>query len=124
MKHLTTAPDLTKVPAVFRPVVVRLLDKEPARRYSSLQAMITDLNGWLAGAPVAEVWQESGPVTALPASHSGQGLGIVTSAWAPHNAGINLVQGSKLTFPFAFLYFLASLFLAAGTGAFIGILYS
>jgi serine/threonine protein kinase len=51
MKHLTETPDLTPLPPAFRPVVARLLDKDPYRRYSSVPALVADLDGYLARAP-------------------------------------------------------------------------
>jgi hypothetical protein len=48
MKHLTSTPDLRGIPAAFRPAVARLLDKDPHRRYSSVQALLADLDGYLA----------------------------------------------------------------------------
>jgi hypothetical protein len=54
MRHLTELPDLTVLPLAFRPVVARLLDKDPYRRYSSVQALLADLEGYLARPPDAE----------------------------------------------------------------------
>jgi hypothetical protein len=48
MKHLTSTPDLLVIPPAFRPVVARLLDKDPHRRYSSVQALLADLDGYLS----------------------------------------------------------------------------
>jgi len=39
MKHLTAPPDLAPVPEVFRPMVVRALEKEPAKRFASARQM-------------------------------------------------------------------------------------
>src|SRR5215475_14600992 len=39
MKHLTSPPDLTKLPAAFVPVVGKALAKNPAHRYQSLAEM-------------------------------------------------------------------------------------
>src|SRR5881227_670122 len=39
MKHLTSPPDLTKVPADYLPVVARALSKNPAHRYASMAEM-------------------------------------------------------------------------------------
>jgi serine/threonine protein kinase len=55
MKHLTDLPDLTALPLAFRPVVARLLDKDPYRRYSSAISMMADLEGYLARPPDAEL---------------------------------------------------------------------
>src|SRR5262249_23034369 len=48
MKHLTATPDLRAIPPAFRPVVARLLEKDPHRRYSSVQALLADLDGYLS----------------------------------------------------------------------------
>jgi Protein kinase domain len=53
MKHLTAVPDLTPLPEPFRPVVGRLLEKDPLKRYPSVEALLADLPpvaSW-AGAP-------------------------------------------------------------------------
>jgi hypothetical protein len=57
MKHLTSRPDISVLPPAFRPVVSRLLEKDPSRRYSSFQAMLADLNGYLASPPQTGDWQ-------------------------------------------------------------------
>ena len=36
MKHLTAVPDLSRVPEPFRPVIARALDKNPVRRFNSM----------------------------------------------------------------------------------------
>ncbi len=64
MKHLTDSPDLSLIPPAYRPVVGRLLDKDPFRRYSSVQALMADLEGYLARPPDAE------PVEPILASDS------------------------------------------------------
>jgi|GEM_PF-5371121 len=43
MKHLTAAPDLSGLPQRYRPVVSKLLEKDPAQRYPSVDAMMADL---------------------------------------------------------------------------------
>lgn len=35
-RHLTDAPDLSKVPAVFRPVVEKALEKDPTKRFANM----------------------------------------------------------------------------------------
>lgn len=47
MKHLTAAPDLNRAPAAFRPVLARMLAKNPDERYSSLQAVMADIHARL-----------------------------------------------------------------------------
>ena len=39
MKHLTASPDLNEVPAAFRPVLAKALDKNPLKRYESMNDM-------------------------------------------------------------------------------------
>lgn len=43
MKHLTAEPDLTPVPAEFRRVIGRALEKDPHRRYHGVAEMLADL---------------------------------------------------------------------------------
>jgi serine/threonine protein kinase len=54
MKHLTAWPDLNVLQPSYRPVIARLLDKDPQRRYPSTQAMLADLNA-CAGGPVVPI---------------------------------------------------------------------
>ena len=39
MKHLTSPPDLSKVPAEYLPIVAKALAKNPAQRYASMAEM-------------------------------------------------------------------------------------
>src|SRR5262249_19092168 len=43
MKHLTSPPDLSQVPAAFVPVLERALAKNPAQRYRTMAEMSRDL---------------------------------------------------------------------------------
>src|SRR5262245_56368508 len=54
MKHLTAWPDLNVLQPSYRPVIARLLDKDPQRRYSSMREMLVDLNA-CAGKPVIAI---------------------------------------------------------------------
>lgn len=54
MKHLTEAPDLTRVAAQFRPVLARALDKDPQKRTPSAMQLAEDFSRALAGKPPAE----------------------------------------------------------------------
>ncbi len=47
MKHLTDQPDLSVLSPRCRSVIARLLDKEPSRRYPTVQAMLPDLEAAL-----------------------------------------------------------------------------
>jgi phage shock protein PspC (stress-responsive transcriptional regulator) len=53
MKHLTAEPDLGRVPAQFRPIVARLLRKDPDQRYPSVPALVEDIEAALSGKPLA-----------------------------------------------------------------------
>jgi hypothetical protein len=75
MKHLTAAPDLNALPIPFRWVIGRLLDKDPQRRYSSVQAMLAEIPGQVSAPPVAAVSQYTAgfsPGWACPPPASGQ----------------------------------------------------
>ena len=52
MKHLTAEPDLSRVPAQFRPIVARLLRKDPDQRYPTVPALVEDIDAALAGRPL------------------------------------------------------------------------
>jgi len=65
MKHLTDEPDLTAVPAHFRPVVAKALSKDPANRYSSVADMARDLDLDLSSPTVASF---ASPPPATPAA--------------------------------------------------------
>jgi hypothetical protein len=53
MKHLTSPPDLSKVPAAFVPVLDRALSKNPALRYRSMAEMGRDVAAIGAATPGA-----------------------------------------------------------------------
>lgn len=55
MKHLTEKPDVSRFPAPYRQIVARLLEKEPARRYRSVDELTETFDV---------------PITAVPASRS------------------------------------------------------
>jgi serine/threonine protein kinase len=55
MKHMTAWPDLNPVPLTFRPVVARLLEKEPQRRYPSAEELMSELASCVAGGVMPEV---------------------------------------------------------------------
>jgi serine/threonine protein kinase len=58
MKHLTAWPDLNVLQPSYRPVIARLLEKDPQRRYPSMQEMLDDLNA-CSGNPVVPIPQPS-----------------------------------------------------------------
>jgi hypothetical protein len=91
MKHLTDTPDLTALPLAFRPVVARLLDKDPYRRYSSMQALLADLEGYLSRPPEAEATQltqapDSQSRTEEPPSASAELLRALAHKWKQHTS--------------------------------------
>lgn len=54
MKHLTEAPDLSRVAAQFRPVLARALDKDPQKRTPSAMQLAEDFSRAVTGKPLAE----------------------------------------------------------------------
>jgi hypothetical protein len=48
MKHLTSPPDLSKLPAEYQPIVARALAKNPAHRYASMAEMAKAVEGLAA----------------------------------------------------------------------------
>src|SRR5262249_10703874 len=65
-RHLTDAPDLSKVPALFRPVVEKALEKDPAKRFSSMGEFARALEAIrLDGEPAAS---RPAPAPATPAN--------------------------------------------------------
>jgi hypothetical protein len=67
MKHLTSPPDLSRVPAAYVPILSRALAKNPAQRYATLAEMAADVEG--IGRPAAA--NAVAPV--LPARRPGAG---------------------------------------------------
>jgi hypothetical protein len=78
MKHLTSAPDLTKVPPAFRPVLEKALDKNPLHRYATMTEFARAV--------------EAVPVTASQAG---------TAAPLPAAGPMPNVPGPTATYPFA-----------------------
>ena len=52
MKHLTTPPDLSKVPAEYLPIVAKALAKNPAQRYASMAEMARAVEAVNAAEPI------------------------------------------------------------------------
>src|SRR5919201_1258235 len=59
MKHLTTPPDLTKLPPAFIPLVGRALAKNPAHRYASMAEMALAVES--VGPPAAKAAFKAAP---------------------------------------------------------------
>ncbi len=117
MKHLTASPDLSPVPASFRPVVARLLDKEPARRYSSVQAAWADLTGYLASPPVTSI--EETPVEGTPqASPLREALGLFASM--PPPAPVRPEEQAAAAPVARWLFFLGAFLVSVATTVFAG----
>ncbi|MBL8850916.1 MAG: serine/threonine protein kinase [Planctomycetaceae bacterium] len=53
MKHLSAAPDLSVLPSRLRPVIGRALEKDPARRFSTVAALAEAFERAVLGRPVA-----------------------------------------------------------------------
>ncbi|GAB6167093.1 serine/threonine-protein kinase [Thermostilla marina] len=49
MKHMTAVPDLTLVPAAFRPVIAKALEKDPEKRFRTVEEMVAALPGGTFG---------------------------------------------------------------------------
>jgi eukaryotic-like serine/threonine-protein kinase len=68
MKHLTTPPDLNKVPAEFRPILHKALSKNPAHRYREMVEMTKDVGAVGTGQrPVRQQQPMPVPVVPVPA---------------------------------------------------------
>ena len=80
MKHLTSTPDLELVPPAWRPVVSRLLSKDPYLRYSSVEAMFADLQGYLAAPPAASYWPAPEPQPASQPAAPSRSPAVITKA--------------------------------------------
>ena len=65
MKHLTAEPDLSDVPARYRPTIQKALFKDPGRRYATVREMVASLEA--AGQP--QVRTEVPPVR-VPRQHT------------------------------------------------------
>jgi eukaryotic-like serine/threonine-protein kinase len=65
MKHLTTPPDLSRVPAEFRRILERALSKDPARRYPSMAEMGREAAA-LGGVPMARAMPAAARVSYPP----------------------------------------------------------
>ena len=69
MKHLTSQPDLSRLPVAFRRVVGRALEKDPLRRTASAQELAQGFRQALTGATPAVVGQATLGATRIPDSH-------------------------------------------------------
>src|SRR5581483_5523051 len=49
MKHMTSAPDLSRAPAEFRPVLAQALDKNPAQRFRGISEMARQVAATASG---------------------------------------------------------------------------
>lgn len=52
MKHLSSPPDLSKVPARLRPVLARALEKDPAKRTSTVNRLRDEFKSAVRGRPI------------------------------------------------------------------------
>jgi hypothetical protein len=67
MKHLTTPPDLSKLPFDFVPIVSKALAKNPAQRYSVMGEMAREVAGLASGAIPQVLPVTAGSSAAAPA---------------------------------------------------------
>jgi hypothetical protein len=68
MKHLTTPPDLSKLPFEFVPVVSKALAKNPAQRYRTIAEMARDVQK-IGGSEKPDPVRQQGPApAAIPAA--------------------------------------------------------
>jgi hypothetical protein len=66
MKHLTTPPDLARVPAPYRPILDKALSKNPAHRYRAMTEMARDVATLEAAARAAPKAAAVPPPIILP----------------------------------------------------------
>ncbi|MSR57148.1 MAG: serine/threonine protein kinase [Planctomycetaceae bacterium] len=62
MKHMTEAPDLTRIAAQFRPVLARALEKDPQRRTPGAMVLADEFRRAVQGLPVGEHAAAARPV--------------------------------------------------------------
>ncbi len=78
MKHLTTPPDLSKVPAEYLPIVAKALAKNPAQRYASMAEMARAVESVHAAEAVP-----ASPLPARPAPPIPTAIPSPTTPWRP-----------------------------------------
>jgi serine/threonine protein kinase len=88
MKHLTSPPDLTKVPAPYVPMVAKALAKNPAHRYQTMDEMVQAVA--LAGgvreakpAPAVEPVYSQPPPAPAATDPSRKSKLAMTATWIP-----------------------------------------
>ncbi|MFM7148914.1 MAG: hypothetical protein ACKO23_03640, partial [Gemmataceae bacterium] len=54
MKHLTSQAEMSKVPAIWIPIIQRALSKNPAHRYGEMAVMIRDVENLRSSTPMAQ----------------------------------------------------------------------
>jgi len=68
MRHLTEHPDLSHVPAKFRPVLAKALHKDPEKRTRTVEQLVADYEAALSGKAVAEpIFDDADPQARLRA---------------------------------------------------------
>jgi hypothetical protein len=82
MKHLTAWPDLNAVPLAFRPIVARLLEKDPQRRYPSVEELMAEVAGCVPGGVVPQVPPPLPQASSLPPGRSSGDMGSPLPAQA------------------------------------------
>jgi eukaryotic-like serine/threonine-protein kinase len=87
MKHLTTPPDLSRVPAEFRHILNRALSKDPAQRYPSMVEMGRELAALGAAVPMARAMASAARVSYPPAEAACSPRAIAACAPKANGAG-------------------------------------
>jgi hypothetical protein len=64
MKHLTAQPDVSRLPEPYRGVVARALDKDPTKRFASVNEMLAALRGGASREPFAGFTSSAQPAAA------------------------------------------------------------
>jgi hypothetical protein len=86
MKHLTAAPELYLLPAAFRPVVGRLLEKDPDQRYSSVESLLAHLESLFptgSAVPSGRVVEVAYPAPPLGGSEAAFPVAVPVPSNAP-----------------------------------------
>src|SRR5262249_29715380 len=64
MKHLTTPPDLSRVPSEYVPILAKALSKNPVQRYANMAEMARDIEAIGSPAPSRPVPKIEAPALA------------------------------------------------------------
>ncbi|MFQ5730982.1 MAG: serine/threonine-protein kinase [Planctomycetaceae bacterium] len=80
MKHLSDKPDLSPIPKRLRPVLAASLEKDPLKRMSSVQRLLSDFRKAIAGVDIpTEIPEESFHLEPEPAAMTGAVAGVASA---------------------------------------------